>query len=84
MAMQSGQAFQEKVARMLSRQNGKALLNPNKALVLKDEVANRKMKKGGNVWIYIYKIYTHIYTHIYTYNSEVRNVSLRKPSLRPK
>ncbi|XP_059929131.1 coiled-coil-helix-coiled-coil-helix domain-containing protein 1 [Gadus macrocephalus] len=46
MAMQSGQAFQEKVARMLSKEHGKALLKPNKPLVLKDEVANRKMKKG--------------------------------------
>ncbi|CAL8258546.1 unnamed protein product [Lota lota] len=46
MAMQGGLAFQEKVARMLSKENGKALLKPNKPLVLKDEVANRKMKKG--------------------------------------
>ena len=53
MAMQSGQAFQDKVARMLSREHGKALLKPNKPLVLKDEVANRKMKKGGNLWIYL-------------------------------
>lgn len=31
---------------MLNRNNGKPVLKPNRALVLKDEVANRKPKKG--------------------------------------
>lgn len=39
-------AIQEKVSRLLSRTNGKPVLKPNRALVLKDEVANRKPKKG--------------------------------------
>ncbi|NP_001290594.1 coiled-coil-helix-coiled-coil-helix domain-containing protein 1 [Esox lucius] len=46
MAMQSGTALQEKVSRMLSKNQKKPLLKPNKPLVLKDEVANRKMNKG--------------------------------------
>lgn len=47
MAMQSGCVIQEKVARLLSKQHGKPVLKPNKSLALKDEVANRKPKKGG-------------------------------------
>ncbi|KAM4615147.1 small ribosomal subunit protein mS37 [Polymixia lowei] len=46
MAMQGGSVFQEKVSRMLSRQQRKPLLRPNRPLVLKDAVADRKMKKG--------------------------------------
>ncbi|KAL0964417.1 hypothetical protein UPYG_G00323570 [Umbra pygmaea] len=46
MAMQSGIALQEKVSRMLSRKQKKPVLKPNKPLVLEDEVANRKIKKG--------------------------------------
>ncbi|KAJ8014143.1 hypothetical protein DPEC_G00037190 [Dallia pectoralis] len=46
MAMQGGTALHEKVSRMLSRNHKKPLLKPNKPLVLKDEVANRKIKKG--------------------------------------
>ncbi|XP_071374357.1 small ribosomal subunit protein mS37 [Centroberyx affinis] len=46
MASQGGVAFQEKVSRLLGRQQGKPVLKPNKALALKDTVANRKMKKG--------------------------------------
>uniref|UniRef100_A0A4W5L0V3 Coiled-coil-helix-coiled-coil-helix domain containing 1 n=1 Tax=Hucho hucho TaxID=62062 RepID=A0A4W5L0V3_9TELE len=46
MAMQGGTALQEKVSRMLSRKQKKPVLKPNKPLVLKDEVANRKIKKG--------------------------------------
>ncbi|XP_017284825.1 coiled-coil-helix-coiled-coil-helix domain-containing protein 1 [Kryptolebias marmoratus] len=38
--------FQEKVRRMLSKQNGKPVLKPNRALALKDTVANRKLYKG--------------------------------------
>ncbi|XP_006808374.1 coiled-coil-helix-coiled-coil-helix domain-containing protein 1 [Neolamprologus brichardi] len=46
MATQGGIAFQEKVSRLLRGQNGKPVLKPNRALVLKDAVANRKPKKG--------------------------------------
>ncbi|XP_034538418.1 coiled-coil-helix-coiled-coil-helix domain-containing protein 1 [Notolabrus celidotus] len=46
MAAQAGVPIQEKVSRLLSRQNGKPVLKPNRALVLKDSVANRKPKKG--------------------------------------
>ncbi|XP_077585071.1 small ribosomal subunit protein mS37 [Stigmatopora nigra] len=46
MAVQGGQLFQEKVSRLLSKQNGKPVLKPNKALVLKDRVTSRKPKKG--------------------------------------
>ncbi|XP_041755124.1 coiled-coil-helix-coiled-coil-helix domain-containing protein 1-like [Coregonus clupeaformis] len=46
MAMQGGTALQEKVSRMLSRKQKRPVLKPNKPLALKDEVANRKMKKG--------------------------------------
>lgn len=45
--MQSGCVIQEKVARLLSKQHGKPVIKPNKHLALKDEVANRKPKKGG-------------------------------------
>lgn len=44
--MQGGTAFHQKVSRMLSRQEKKPILKPNKPLALKDEVASRKMKKG--------------------------------------
>lgn len=47
MAMQSGYVIQDKVARLVSKQLGKPVLKPNKSLALKDEVANRKPKKGG-------------------------------------
>lgn len=47
MATQGGIVFQEKVSRLLRGQNGKPVLKPNRALVLKDAVANRKPKKGG-------------------------------------
>ncbi|XP_030626937.1 small ribosomal subunit protein mS37 [Chanos chanos] len=46
MAMQSGIALQQKVSRLLSKQHGKPVLKPNKPLALKNEVANRKLKKG--------------------------------------
>ncbi|XP_056291542.1 coiled-coil-helix-coiled-coil-helix domain-containing protein 1 [Pseudoliparis swirei] len=46
MAAQGGILFQEKVSRMLSRRDGKPVLKPNRPLVLKDQVANRKLKKG--------------------------------------
>ncbi|KAL3972514.1 cubilin [Sarotherodon galilaeus] len=46
MATQGGIVFQEKVSRLLRGQNGKPVLKPNRALVLKDAVANRKPKKG--------------------------------------
>ncbi|XP_060780807.1 coiled-coil-helix-coiled-coil-helix domain-containing protein 1 [Neoarius graeffei] len=44
--MQSGCVIQEKVARLLSKERGKPVLKPNKPLALKNEVANRKPKKG--------------------------------------
>lgn len=47
MAAQRGVLFQEKVSRMLSKQHGRPVLKPNKPLVLKDEVANRRVKRGG-------------------------------------
>ncbi|XP_078129661.1 small ribosomal subunit protein mS37 [Sander vitreus] len=46
MAAQGGILFQEKVSRLLSRENGKPALKPNRPLVLRDAVANRKLKKG--------------------------------------
>ncbi|XP_063048307.1 coiled-coil-helix-coiled-coil-helix domain-containing protein 1 [Engraulis encrasicolus] len=46
MASKSVTDVSEKLARLLSRENGKPVLKPNKPLVLKDEVANRKMRKG--------------------------------------
>ncbi|XP_070772368.1 small ribosomal subunit protein mS37 [Enoplosus armatus] len=46
MAAQGGIQFQEKVSRLLSRQNGKPVLKPNRTLALRDAVANRKLKKG--------------------------------------
>lgn len=52
MAMQGGTALQEKVSRMLSRKHKKPVLKPNKPLVLKDEVANRKIKKGGKAFLF--------------------------------
>ncbi|KAJ4946888.1 hypothetical protein JOQ06_008931 [Pogonophryne albipinna] len=47
MAAQRGVLFQEKVSRLLSKQHGRPVLKPNKPLVLKDEVANRRVKRGG-------------------------------------
>nr|XP_023677327.1 coiled-coil-helix-coiled-coil-helix domain-containing protein 1 isoform X1 [Paramormyrops kingsleyae] len=41
-----GIALQQKLSLMLSKTVGKPVLKPNKPLALKDEVANRKMKKG--------------------------------------
>ncbi|KAG5266641.1 hypothetical protein AALO_G00234510 [Alosa alosa] len=46
MASKSVTALEEKVNQLLSRTNGKPVLKPNKPLVLKDEVANRKMRRG--------------------------------------
>ncbi|TDH00962.1 hypothetical protein EPR50_G00175270 [Perca flavescens] len=46
MAAQGGVVFQEKVSRLLSRQDGKPALKPNRPLFLRDAVANRKLKKG--------------------------------------
>ncbi|XP_030012374.1 small ribosomal subunit protein mS37 [Sphaeramia orbicularis] len=46
MAMQGGILFQEKVARLVSKQNGRPVLKPSRPLVLSDSVANRKPKKG--------------------------------------
>ncbi|XP_060710063.1 coiled-coil-helix-coiled-coil-helix domain-containing protein 1 [Hemiscyllium ocellatum] len=42
----SGSALQAKVSRLVSRQHGRPVLKPNKALVLADRVANRKMRLG--------------------------------------
>ncbi|XP_043112257.1 coiled-coil-helix-coiled-coil-helix domain-containing protein 1 [Puntigrus tetrazona] len=42
----SGSAIQEKVARLLNRQNGRPALKPNKPLALKNEVASRRPRKG--------------------------------------
>ncbi|XP_016093559.1 coiled-coil-helix-coiled-coil-helix domain-containing protein 1-like isoform X2 [Sinocyclocheilus grahami] len=42
----SGSVIQEKVAKLLSRQNGKPVLRPIKPLALKNDVASRKLKKG--------------------------------------
>lgn len=39
-------AIHEKVSKLLSKTNGKPVLKPNRALVLKDKVGNRKPKKG--------------------------------------
>uniref|UniRef100_A0A1A8FTW1 Coiled-coil-helix-coiled-coil-helix domain containing 1 n=1 Tax=Nothobranchius korthausae TaxID=1143690 RepID=A0A1A8FTW1_9TELE len=46
MNTKGGIEFQEKVSRLLSKQNGKPVLKPNRPLVLKDTVANRKPQKG--------------------------------------
>ncbi|KAK2848613.1 hypothetical protein Q5P01_008447 [Channa striata] len=46
MAAQGGVVFQEKVARLISRRDGKPVLKPNRPLVLRDAVANRKLKRG--------------------------------------
>ncbi|XP_078055508.1 small ribosomal subunit protein mS37 [Mustelus asterias] len=42
----SGVSVQARVARLLSRQHGRPVLRPNKALVLADRVANRKSRLG--------------------------------------
>lgn len=49
MAAQGGVVFQEKVSRLLSRQDGRPVLKPSRGLALKDAVANRKLKKGGRM-----------------------------------
>uniref|UniRef100_A0A8C5QY71 Coiled-coil-helix-coiled-coil-helix domain containing 1 n=1 Tax=Leptobrachium leishanense TaxID=445787 RepID=A0A8C5QY71_9ANUR len=41
-----GVSLQNKVAKLLSRRGGKPLLKPNRALVLADRVANRKLGLG--------------------------------------
>ncbi|XP_061647052.1 coiled-coil-helix-coiled-coil-helix domain-containing protein 1 [Phyllopteryx taeniolatus] len=46
MAALGGTSIQEKVSRLLCKQNGKPVLKPNKALVLRDAVTSRKPKKG--------------------------------------
>lgn len=46
MAALGGAAVQEKVSRLLSGQNGKPVLKPNRTLALKDAVAGRKPGKG--------------------------------------
>ncbi|XP_047459204.1 coiled-coil-helix-coiled-coil-helix domain-containing protein 1 [Mugil cephalus] len=46
MAANRGIFSNEKVSKLLSGKNGKPVLKPNRALVLKDVVANRKPKKG--------------------------------------
>ncbi|XP_061692745.1 coiled-coil-helix-coiled-coil-helix domain-containing protein 1 [Syngnathoides biaculeatus] len=46
MALLGGILFQEKVSRLLCKQNGKPVLKPNKPLVLRDAVTIRKPKKG--------------------------------------
>ncbi|KAK1791830.1 hypothetical protein P4O66_013812 [Electrophorus voltai] len=38
--------IQDKVARLLSRERGRPALKPTRPLVLKDEVSNRRMKRG--------------------------------------
>ncbi|KAM4704476.1 small ribosomal subunit protein mS37 [Rhinophrynus dorsalis] len=44
--MASQSSFHSKVAKLLSRRNGKPVLKPNKALALANTVANRKPKLG--------------------------------------
>ncbi|XP_062375952.1 coiled-coil-helix-coiled-coil-helix domain-containing protein 1 [Sardina pilchardus] len=46
MASKTVTALEENVNRLLSRTNGKPVIKPNKPLVLKDEVANRKLRRG--------------------------------------
>ncbi|KAG8435087.1 hypothetical protein GDO86_013155 [Hymenochirus boettgeri] len=41
-----GMSLQEKVAKLLSRRNGKPVLKPNRTLALADSVANRKPRLG--------------------------------------
>lgn len=47
MAAHGGNAFLEKVSRLISKEHGKPVLKPNRPLALRDAVANRKLKKGG-------------------------------------
>ncbi|XP_020482721.2 coiled-coil-helix-coiled-coil-helix domain-containing protein 1 [Labrus bergylta] len=42
----AGVLIQEKVSRLISKQNRKPVLKPNRPLTLRDAVANRKLKKG--------------------------------------
>jgi len=44
--MQGGIGLQEKVARLVSKQQKRPVLKPNRPLYLKDSVANKKPKKG--------------------------------------
>ncbi|XP_068183717.1 small ribosomal subunit protein mS37 [Antennarius striatus] len=44
--MAASRSIQEKVNRLINKKNGKPALKPNKPLVLKDFVANRKSGKG--------------------------------------
>lgn len=46
-AQRGGISLQEKVNKLLSRENGRPVLKPNKKLVLGDTVANRRLGKGG-------------------------------------
>ena len=56
MAYKSATALQEKVNRLMSRTAGKPVLKPNKPLVLKGEVANRKMRRGGKKCTLLYNL----------------------------
>lgn len=47
MASKSVSAVEAKVNQLLSRTKGKPVLKPNKPLVLKDEVASRRLRRGG-------------------------------------
>ncbi|XP_007258776.2 coiled-coil-helix-coiled-coil-helix domain-containing protein 1 [Astyanax mexicanus] len=42
----TGAGIEALLSRLLSRERGKPILRPNKPLVLKDEVANKKTEKG--------------------------------------
>ncbi|XP_041645762.1 coiled-coil-helix-coiled-coil-helix domain-containing protein 1 [Cheilinus undulatus] len=46
MAGPMGVSFQEKVNRLINKQNRRPVLKPNRPLILRDNVANRKPKKG--------------------------------------
>ncbi|XP_067828452.1 coiled-coil-helix-coiled-coil-helix domain-containing protein 1 [Heptranchias perlo] len=46
MAASGGGGLQARVARLVSRQHGRPVLKPNKALVLADRVANRRIRRG--------------------------------------
>lgn len=66
MASNVGIEFLEKVSRLLSRQNKKPVLKPNRPLVLKDAVANRKLQKGG-------KETSHFYTSTFVKTKNKKN-----------
>lgn len=63
--MQSGCVIQEKVARLLSKERGKPVLKPNKPLALKNEVANRKPKKGGKNFYYYLLVLLFVYAVVW-------------------